>query len=114
MVKILILFASLIFIGCFHSTGTGEYGRDFPIERASELKKGETTKQRVRVMFGLPFTTTVADSGETWTYSYSKSKINMQGIGFASSSSINVNTKMLTVVFGSNGLVRSFATSHTE
>lgn len=109
MIKNVLIVSILLLAGCFSTTSTGEYGRDFPIERSKSIIKNETTKEQVTFLCGRPFSTTVSDSVETWTYSYSKSKVSA-GLGKASTTS---DTKVLYIIFDASGRVSSFTVTQS-
>jgi outer membrane protein assembly factor BamE (lipoprotein component of BamABCDE complex) len=43
-------------------------GRDFPVDRVSDIRMGETTQSEIREMFGAPFRVGIEDGQKTWTY----------------------------------------------
>ena len=63
-VLLLALLAMLAFGGAGCITG----GRDFPVDRVSDIRIGETTQSQIREMFGPPVRVGIEDGQKTWTY----------------------------------------------
>jgi outer membrane protein assembly factor BamE (lipoprotein component of BamABCDE complex) len=83
---------------CLLESGCAQSGHKFPVERASEIQIGKTTKDEVRSIFGSPVrTANNADGSESWTYVYVR--MGAYGIGNTQDS--------MGVGFDSHGIVNS-------
>lgn len=60
----LILSTLVLLAGCVTA------GRDFPMERTTEIVPGRSTKADVRRILGKPQAVDVRPDGEAWTYGY--------------------------------------------
>ncbi len=49
-------------------SGCGSVGKDFDIEAAQTIQKGETTRTDIKKMFGSPFKTGVQNGNPVWVY----------------------------------------------
>ena len=94
---ILMLTFSLLFIGC------ATVGKDFPVDRVSEIQIGKTTQQDVREEFGHPWRVGIEDGQNTWTYGKYRYKL----FGDAS-------TQDLVIRFDNQNMVTSFTFNTTE
>jgi outer membrane protein assembly factor BamE (lipoprotein component of BamABCDE complex) len=94
---ILMLIFSLLLIGC------ATVGKDFPVDRVSEIQIGKTTQQDIREKFGHPWRVGIEDGQNTWTYGKYRYKL----FGDAS-------TQDLVIRFDNQNMVASFTFNTTE
>jgi len=78
--------------------GCATIGHEFPHQRVSEIRVGETTKGELLGQFGLPYRRGIEDGDSTWTYVHYKFKLFGE----------NLKTRDLYVRFDRDGRVRSF------
>ena len=82
----------------------------------SQIKIGETNKEKVRSLLGDPMNVTFTDDKETWTYVYQKTNIRATSfiplVGlFAGGHDTKMNN--LTIVFREDGIVKSVGSGST-
>jgi len=78
-------------------TGCFSVGQEFAASRVPEIKIGQTKKQDISDMFGIPWRTGLEDGKPTWTYGIYKYYL------FGAD-----DTQDLTVRFDQQGIVRSY------
>lgn len=78
-------------------------GRDFPVNRVSDIQIGKTTLAEVRAMFGEPWRVGLENGQRTWTYG----KYRYRVFGDAS-------TQDLVIRFDANDVVVSYTFNTTE
>ena len=78
-------------------------GQEFAASRAADIKVGQTRKQDISDMFGVPWRTGLEDGHPTWTYGIYKYSL------FSSA-----DTQDLLIRFDNQGLVRSYTFSSTR
>ncbi len=62
--------------GCLLSlSGCATVGRDFPAQRITEIRIGETTKSDLLAQYGRPYRRGVEDGDSTWTYVHYKLRL---------------------------------------
>lgn len=84
-------------------TGCFTVGQEFAAGRVPEIKIGQTRKQDVHEMFGMPWRTGMEDGRPTWTYGIYKYAL------FGATDSQD-----LLVRFDPQGIVRSYTFSSTR
>jgi hypothetical protein len=84
-------------------TGCITIGQEFAASRAADIKLGQTRKQDITDMFGVPWRTGLEDGHPTWTYGIYKYSL------FSSA-----DTQDLLIRFDNQGLVRSYTFSSTR
>jgi hypothetical protein len=84
-------------------TGCVTIGQEFAASRATDIKIGQTRKQDISDMFGVPWRTGLEDGHPTWTYGIYKYSL------FSSA-----DTQDLLIRFDNQGLVRSYTFSSTR
>ena len=89
------LLASLA-IGCV------SIGSEFPVQRVTELRVGETTRDQVQRVFGEPWRTGLEDGQRTWTYG----EYHLSAFGGA-------HARDLVVRFDDRGVVSSYSFNST-
>lgn len=99
------LFAYLILLSTvLAGSSCAQVGNDFPMERASEIKQGVTTKDEVRRIFGEPVSVSRGQDGsETWVY--------MHSVGTAFGTG---KAKTLGIAFRPDGVVRHIQETNTR
>ena len=93
----IILLAILLMMGC------ATVGKDFPVERVTEIQIGKTTQQDIRFQFGSPWRVGIEDGWNTWTYGKYKYRL----IG-------DTDTTDLVIRFDSQNIVASYSFNTTE
>jgi outer membrane protein assembly factor BamE (lipoprotein component of BamABCDE complex) len=83
--------------------GCATVGRDFPVDRVSDIRIGETTQNEVRAMFGSPWRVGIEDGQRMWTYG----KYRYRAFGQAS-------TQDLVIRFDGRGVVASYTFNTTD
>ncbi len=99
-------FPVLLLIGSLAAmqlTGCVTIGQEFAASRAADIKIGQTRKQDISDMFGVPWRTGLEDGHPTWTYGIYKYSL------FSSA-----DTQDLLIRFDNQGLVRSYTFSSTR
>jgi outer membrane protein assembly factor BamE (lipoprotein component of BamABCDE complex) len=94
---ILTIAFSLLIIGC------ATVGKDFPVDRVSEIQIGKTTQQDVLEKFGHPWRVGIEDGQNTWTYG--KYRYSLFG---------DASTQDLVIRFDNQNIVSSFIFNTTE
>jgi len=84
-------------------TGCFTVGQEFAAGRVSDIKIGQTRKQEIHEMFGMPWRSGMEDGRPTWTYGIYKYSL------FGATDSQD-----LLVRFDPQGLVRSYTFSSTR
>jgi len=85
------------------SSGCATVGRDFPVDRVSDIRLGETTQSEIREMFGAPWRVGIEDGQRTWTYG----KYRYSPFGES-------RTQDLVIRFDQNDVVTSYTFNTTE
>lgn len=93
----ILLFLICLMIGCASA------GKNFPIEKVSEIEIGKTTQQEIWNQFGSPWRVGIEDGQNTWTYGKYKYRL----IGDAS-------TTDLVIWFDNQNIVSSYSFNTTE
>ncbi|CAA9891232.1 conserved hypothetical protein [Candidatus Methylobacter favarea] len=93
----LILLITLVFSGC------ASVGREFPADKVSTIRIGETTQNDIYNTFGSPWRTGIENELTTWTYADYHYSL------FSDSS-----TEDLVVRFDRNGIVASYVFNTTK
>ena len=100
--------------GCTMVTASG---KKFDMDRASEIKKGVTTKNDVLAMFGEPFSKSQSSYGDSWSYSYSEGSIDqvaalksVYGIGKAT---MGMSSQSLQITFKGD-IVQDYSTQEMK
>jgi outer membrane protein assembly factor BamE (lipoprotein component of BamABCDE complex) len=71
------------------------------------IKKGQTTQEQIKAIFGEPQNTNVTANGkQIWIYSFIKAKSNLF--------STNMKTKTLTIEFNKKGIVENYSLSSSK
>ena len=99
-VKAAFMLAALLIL-C--SSGCATVGRDFPVNRITDIRIHETTKDEIRSMFGSPWRVGIEDGQPTWTYG----KYRYQAFR-------ETSTQDLVIRFDKNGVVSSYTFNTTE
>ena len=101
------LFRNLLFglvaLFMFSCASCATVGRDFPVDRVSDIRIGETTQKEIRAMFGPPWRVGIEDGQRTWTYGKYRYS------AFRASS-----TQDLVVRFNDRDVVASYTFNTTE
>jgi hypothetical protein len=85
------------------SAGCASIGFEFPAERVTEIRVGETTQTQVLAMFGDPWRIGVEDGQKKWTWG--RYKFRMFG---------REDVKDLSVLFDERNVVSSYSYESTE
>ncbi len=93
----LALQVSFAFVGC------ATIGREFPVDRVSQIRLAETTRDEIRALFGPPWRVGIEDGRPTWTYGRYRYRL----FGQAS-------TEDLVIRFDARGVVSSYTFNTTE
>ena len=101
-VKFLVLFLICGFAAT-QLSGCVTVGQEFAASRAADIKIGQTRKQDITDMFGVPWRTGLEDGHPTWTYGIYKYSL------FSSA-----DTQDLLIRFDTQGVVHSYTFSSTR
>lgn len=93
---------SLILLVTALVAGCATVGRDFPSDRVSRIKIGQTTQSQIKALFGKPWRTGIEDGYRTWTYGHYHYSVFGQP-----------STKDLVVRFDRNHVVKSYSFNTT-
>jgi len=111
-----ILSISLSFAGCASTTGNPHLLNMTASDLSSHLIRGRSTQADVINYLGEPMSKLVNEDGEYWSYSYSKAAVN--GLAFVPFvgqflKDESVSSKSVQVLFGKNGILKSYTTGQT-
>jgi len=85
---------------------------------AQKIKKGKSTKEQVRTIYGDPYTTSFTDSGnEIWKYEFIKAHATASSfipVVSMFKSGSEGDKKQLVVMFDSRGIVKNFSMSTSK
>jgi hypothetical protein len=97
------LLLGLVAIVMLFSVSCATVGRDFPVDRVSDIRIGETTQKEIRAIFGPPWRVGIEDGQRTWTYG----KYRYRAFRAAS-------TQDLVIRFNERDVVASYTFNTTE
>jgi outer membrane protein assembly factor BamE (lipoprotein component of BamABCDE complex) len=106
--KYLVLIVSLLLAGCFTPKYTNSFtaGAPFATKRISEIKKGETTKEEIKNIFGSPFSASILSEEQgSWKYYYLEGVASAQYKGLTLNSETSGTQYSLDVLFKNDVVV---------
>lgn len=110
------LFMPVVFILCIFFVGgcsTGTVGgKKFDMSRASEIKKGVTTKTDILAMLGEPNSKSQSSYGESWNYFYSESRassLTAFKAAWGGRAKVDMASQNLTIMFNGDVVQDYFA-----
>jgi outer membrane protein assembly factor BamE (lipoprotein component of BamABCDE complex) len=108
---LLIAFAFIcVLTGCTYTSHVST-GTPFPLDKVSQIKKGQTTKQQLEGLFGQPFSKSIInETDEKWLYSYVDGSASAQAFTMKTTS---VMTQHTLDILLSNGVVINFAETNS-
>ncbi len=112
----IILSLSLGFAGCASTTGNPNLLHVTSSDLSSHLLRGRSTEADVINYLGEPMSKQVNEDGEYWSYAYTKAAVN--GLAFVPFvgqflKDESVSSKSVQVLFGKNGILKSYTTGQT-
>jgi hypothetical protein len=67
--------SEVLLLSIFLMIGCASAGKDFPVEKVSEIQIEKTTQQEIRDQFGSSWRVGIKDGQNTWTYGKYKYKV---------------------------------------
>lgn len=109
---------ALMFSGCALKSGNDALGKMDKTQVSNGIKKGKSTKEDVKAIFGDPEQVDLDNNGnEKWTYSYDHRDdklINYIPYANSLAGGTNDKKKMLVILFSSHGVVKNYALSDSK
>ena len=93
----------MIMCGVLTVASCATVGKRFPTEQVRRIEIGVTTREDVRVMFGIPWRTGIDSGQETWTFGFYKYRLFGE-----------TDTTDLVIRFRDTGAVDSYTFNTTE